>query len=51
MRERELKNINKVMETLNSVVCQLNNMNNTMKLIELRIDKVEKNKKDLEIGK
>jgi len=51
MRERELKVINKVMETLNSVVCQLNNMNNTMKLIELRIDNVEKNKKDLEIGK
>jgi len=41
MRERELKVIDKVMETLNSVVCQLDNMNNTMKVLEQRIDNVE----------
>jgi len=41
MRDRELKVIDKVMETLNSVVCQLDNMNNTMKLLEQRIDNFE----------
>lgn len=41
MREREMKVIDKVMETLNSVVNQLDNMNNTMKVLEQRIDNIE----------
>lgn len=41
IHEKEMKVIDKVMETLNSVVNQLDNMNNTMKLLEQRIDNVE----------
>lgn len=36
-----MKVIDKVMETLNSVVNQLDSMNSTMKLLETRIDQVE----------
>lgn len=44
IHDKEMKVIDKVMDTLNSVVNQLDNMNNTMKLLEQRIDNVEMSK-------
>lgn len=41
--EKEMKVIDKVMDTLNSVVSQLDIMNTNMKAIESRIDKLEVN--------
>lgn len=39
--EKEMKVIDKVMDTLNSVVCQLDIMNTNMKQLESRIDNLE----------
>lgn len=41
--EKEMKVIDKVMDTLNSVVSQLDIMNTNMKTIESRIEKLELN--------
>jgi len=41
--EKEMKVIDKVMDTLNSVVSQLDIMNTNMKTIESRIEKLEVN--------